>query len=270
MATRVHAGHTTSLALPAAELLRSFIRDAARYADLVLVAVGADAPHGPALLAHVSAVADEPDFRGLGLRVLPVQPWGSFNAAPAAILTCALAAGCGLLLFQSLEVALPEAAVRALAAELWEGDTLVAGACLEGHAFETGDRALAGDTCPWNTAALWCTARLGALGFPAISETGAGGCGGGVEEVAAVAAAQALLGGCAAKLVRLPPAAGLAWEAEWADAGRAAWHARKMASKRERPAAQLAALGPGVAGGVVVHVDRSAQALPVAWPGLVR
>ena len=35
-------------------------------------------------------------------------------------------------------------------------------------------------------------------------------------------------------------------------------------------AAQLAALGPGVAGGVVVHVDRSAQALPEAWPGLVR
>jgi hypothetical protein len=77
---------------------------------------------------------------------------------------------------------------------------------------------------------------------------------GGVEEVAAIALLQLVHPARSrAELCKVP---GLAWDvASFAgDPARLEWHARKMASKVSRPAAQLAQL-PGVPPGRVYHVD---------------
>jgi len=273
VATRLHLGQTSSgsegaPALPPADALRSFIRGAAAYGAVVALAASADeARHGAALVAHVRSVTGEAEFAELVARgslvVLPIAPWGAFVSAPNALALAAAAAGCGRILFQSLEVSVSPAALAVLLGEMSAG-TLVAGAALAGHAFAPlaarGGPAvvlpLDGTTTPWNTLAVWDTALLTAIGFPLIGEGAHAGIGGGVEEVTAIALAQLVMGGCAAKLVRLPPSAGAVWEAVWEDTARTEWHERKMRSKRERPAAQLAALGRSGAG-VVEHLDRS-------------
>jgi hypothetical protein len=85
-----------------------------------------------------------------------------------------------------------------------------------------------------------------------------------VEEAAAIALARRLPGAgpAAAKLVRLPAAAAPEWAAEWGhDPARGAAHGRKMASKLERPARQLEAMGLAAGdAGAVLHVDRSGAA----------
>ncbi len=165
---------------------------------------------------------------------------------------------------------------------------LVVGAAFPEHAFQPGHAAvvLDGATAPWNTLALWHAPTLALVGFLGCAEglaaeglaaapsacpadaralgggapvsgppSGAGVMDGGVEEVSAVAVLQHL--GAArrrASLVRVP---GLAWAvagAVAADPARAAWQARKMASKVARPAAQLARL-PHLPPGRVRHVD---------------
>ena len=52
-----------------------------------------------------------------------------------------------------------------------DSDTLVVGPVLEGHAFVLGNETeLRGQTCPWNTLAIWSLHKLGQVGFPAIGD----------------------------------------------------------------------------------------------------
>ena len=128
---------------------------------------------------------------------------------------------------------------------------------------------LSGVTCPWNTNALWSLPQLRRTGFLNVSEDAEHG---GVEEVAVVATHAALHASAGAEVdVREEKAAVFAcsspeplavlidfersgggsssssswssWKAEWEDAGRRAWHQRKMASKAERAKWQLQQIG---------------------------
>lgn len=51
-----------------------------------------------------------------------------------------------------------------------DGSTLVVGPVLDGHQFLEGEQVLRGRTCPWNTLALWNTAKLSAVGFPLMGD----------------------------------------------------------------------------------------------------
>lgn len=205
----------------------------------------------------------------------PPTPTHSFVPALNAALGLALDGGFSHLLFLSLEMDLPAAAFRRLAAHFDETHDLVVGAALEGHRFQPGVRPLDGCTSPWNTCALWSVPKLARTGFLAVSDGLPGDKGvAGIEEVAAIAVAQALrrgppsisslllpgrgndgaAGGMRAKLVSLKGHVG--WNVVWDDPARQAWHAKKMESKVQRAEAQLAALGLGVRGrGVVWHVE---------------
>ena len=130
------------------------------------------------------------------------------------------------------------------------------GAALPGHDFAPGERPLTGVTTPWNTLALWRVPSLALLGFPLVGEGLHAGAAGGVEEVSAIhALAKVHPAKARALLVALP---GVAWATDFDDEKRAAWHAKKMASKESRPAAHLALLaaeaGPPT---TVLHVVAS-------------
>ena len=275
VATRVFlpivAAESAPPPLPQVETIRAWIRQAAAFGSVLCIAVAADEIRlGGVLIAHIRSILVEDEFSkltGVGrLYALPVSPWGAFVTAPNVLALAAAEAGCDMILFQSLEVNLSPDDLALLAAEL-DADTLVVGPALGGHAFASPPAGgsvevpLDGRTVPWNTCALWATARLNLLGFPLVAEGGPlGPAGGGVEEVTAVAVARRVLGGaqCGAKLVRLP-GAGAAWKTEWADPARGERHERKMASKVERPAGQLRALGMAASdAGTVLHIDRSA------------
>jgi len=152
----------------------------------------------------------------------------------------------------------------------------VVGAALEGHQFREGAQPLTGSTSPWNTCALWSVAKLGRTGFLAVSDgLPCDASVAGIEEVAAIAVAQSLLraprrgllpawlwrrrststdaDGMRAKLVDLGREH-VTWDVAWEDPARQAWHAKKMESKAQRAAAQLAALGLAEAGATVWHV----------------
>jgi hypothetical protein len=203
----------------------------------------------------------------------------SFVPALNAALAFAVEGGFSHILFLSLEMELPAAAFRRLAAHLDPREDLVVGAALEGHQFKgskEGEGAqpqpLTGSTSPWNTCALWSVPKLGLTGFLAVSDGLPGDPGvAGIEEVAAIAVAQSLRaassgegkgerdgGGMRAKLVNLR--GHVAWNVAWDDPARQAWHAKKMESKVRRASAQLAALGLGTGGATVWHVEDAAAA----------
>ena len=91
--------------------------------------------------------------------------------------------------------------------------------------------------------ALWDVGKLALTGFPAVGEgLHEGAHCAGVEEVSCVATLQRILTPerASAKLVVVP---GIEWDTHWEDAGRRAWHEKKMASKDSRPARHLQLLG---------------------------
>ena len=114
---------------------------------------------------------------------------------------------------------------------------------------------------PWNTLACWNVSKLSRTGFPPIADAYAAGVAdvdGGVEEVTAVILQQTLFGPetAAAKLVRFNSAENAAaWDVAFASEDRRAAHAKKMASKVQRPANQLAAFGNVLATCTVQHIE---------------
>ena len=240
------------------------------------IAVGADGEVGVALLGRVqelvAVLLAQPKWSGRVVRVVAVTPWGMFVPGLNALVQLSLDLGCDHLLFSSVETDVSIEGVSALRQRM-TADTLVVGAAFGDHAFQRGVRSkagasttldtgtteyyLAGDTCPWNTLALWHAPTLALVGFLGVSEgldVANNRADGGVEEMAAIAVLQLMHPRRSrAELCKVP---GLAWDVASfsSDPARKEWHARKMASKVSRPAAQLAQL-PGVPPGLVHHAD---------------
>ena len=184
------------------------------------------------------------------LTVLPVTPWGKFVPALNALVQYAASqTDCGKILFCSAETTATTGAVSSLQAAL-QADTLVAGALLPGHDykdFTTSPQSLNGRTSPWNTLALWDLRKLALTGFLLVSDglltDDATDPSYGIEEVAATALLQNLLGPdeTKSKLVKVP---GIEWDVgNFDDPERAAWQAEKMKSKGSRAARQLELTG---------------------------
>ncbi|KAG5185294.1 hypothetical protein JKP88DRAFT_312468 [Tribonema minus] len=261
-ATRVHQNQSSRpIDLRA---VSAFFTGALAYADTVMIAVGTTDSATLASIQQTAQAAEQAASRAPGtVLVLQVTPWGQFTPALNALLCAAASAGAPLILFQSLETAATPALVSALEAELDPAQDLVVGAALPGHDFSPGEHEITGTTTPWNTLALWSVPQLARLGFLTVSDGAVAGVAAGVEEVAAISLLQQLRhsggsggGGsatreCRAKLLCLE---GATWEAEWEDDARRSWHASKMASKRQRAAAQMAALCARP--GRVLHIDR--------------
>jgi len=271
IASRVHMGNNSSNASSIPDALqlsiRSYFRDVVRLVRCGASARGALAvdagcrvdAHAFDLLGAVRDILEEECGGGTdggdaidAIDILPVTPWGRFLPALNATVSWAAARGgsdCRLLL-SSLESSsgLDARGIAVMGAHLEDGDTLVCGAALPGHDYRGGGEGpalceLTGRTCPWNTIALWDVGKLALTGFPAVGEGLHEGvhCAG-VEEVSCVATLQRILTPerASAKLVVVP---GIKWDTHWEDAGRRAWHEKKMASKDSRPARHLQLLG---------------------------
>ena len=282
VATRLHLGYkatpstTAELEAKLAQFLQ-FCTDSCQ-AEIGVIAVDASNPRDDYnLLAAVQAACtvvvsrlSEQQRTGdalTPLHVLPVTPWGKFAPALNAITSFACCYKntqqqqadkvpyLDQVLFVSAETSASGADIRHLRNQMTP-DTVVAGAVLPGHDYQPATTMpLTGRTSPWNTLAIWDLRKISLTGFPLVSEglltpnqEAAG-----VEEVAATAILQKLLGGHAAKskLVALP---GVQWQEDFdGDPERQAWHARKMNSKKLRAARQLELLGIQSSDNHVVH-----------------
>lgn len=186
-----------------------------------------------------------------GVSVFPVTPWGKFVLPLNAIIMMArseLGAGAKLLL-SSVEVSLIREKIDQLF-NYMDDRTLVVGAALQGHQYEPGTHQRAtGREVPWNTFSVWNPEYLWTTGFPLLGDgimndpSTAG-----VEEVATIAILQRLYPNLEAKLVSV----GDAWDTSHFDGERLAAHEKKMSSKNDRPAKQLASVG--LEGPTVIHL----------------
>ncbi|KAG7396492.1 CG-1 domain [Phytophthora boehmeriae] len=200
------------------------------------------------------------------VEIIPMLYWGKFVPALNALIGTAADhfPEADTLLLQSLEVEVDRAGVEFLRSHLDIKHDLVVGAALPGHEFRPDPSAqpmeLSGLTSPWNTLALWNLEQLTRVGFALMGdalrlEIDGIGSAAGIEEVANIAMYQQLYANTdsatKAKLVRVP---GIAWQVDrLQDPDRLAWHEKKMASKQQRAAAQLAQFG--VAPGSVFHLE---------------
>ncbi|CAI5719589.1 unnamed protein product [Peronospora destructor] len=201
------------------------------------------------------------------VNIIPMLHWGKFVPALNALIGTAANRfpKANTLLLQSLEINVDAASVKSLRSHFDPTRDLVVGAALPGHDFQPDPAdqpvELSGLTSPWNTLALWNLEQLTKVGFALMGdalrlEVDGIGSAAGIEEVATIAMYQQLYLGTTsptmAKLVRVPS---IAWQVdELNDFKRLAWHEKKMASKQQRAAAQIAHFG-GVAPGRVYHLD---------------
>ncbi|KAJ0402321.1 hypothetical protein P43SY_008562 [Pythium insidiosum] len=244
--------------------LRAFHARVAAYASGLVVAISVPSLASPAetsaLTESIRACVDAvratfaedscPYTRRCVVRILPLTFWGRFVPALNAIVSTAATdfPDATRLLFQSLEIEVAASGINHLRTHFQDGTDLVVGAALPGHAFQPdGPQPLPLDglTTPWNTLALWDLRQLAKIGFPLIGDgLGVEGdaAAAGVEEVSTIALYQHALAMSAvrAKVVAVP---GLEWHVQrFDDEERQRWQERKMQSKRERPAKQLAHL----------------------------
>ncbi|KAL4087224.1 hypothetical protein PRIC1_013121 [Phytophthora ramorum] len=200
------------------------------------------------------------------VEIIPMLHWGKFVPALNALVGAAADhfPKADTLLLQSLEVAVDAASMEALRSHFDIKRDLVVGAALPGHEFQpnpaTQPVELSGLTSPWNTLALWNLEQLTKVGFALMGdalrlEVDGIGSAAGIEEVATIAMYQQLYANSTspttAKLVRVPS---IAWQVDGLeDPKRLEWHQKKMASKLQRAAAQIAHFG--VAPGRVHHLE---------------
>lgn len=267
VATRVHQVNSSKLV--DVEAVGAFVERALAWSELaaVAIAVGSEGDLGRSLLQLVEERVDgiRSRYSGRVVYVIAVQPWGKFVAALNSLTQCAVTNGFEEILFASVETDIGAEGIHALRKIAQDPSVLCVGAAFSDHAFDAGegvdgkDHALNGATTPWNTLALWHTRTLSLVGFVGVAEgldVASGRADGGVEEVTSIAILQHLLGPSGrtvAKLARIP---GLAWATEFKDDERRRWHAAKMASKLDRPAAQMSKF-PGLPIGRVVHINAS-------------
>ena len=276
-----HARHEPIDAAKALRQVKTFCTRASTYAGAIVLAIGIPSPiaatvsgsdiFAESVHAFVRQLQSEIDTHSLvqrhaassaapvtSIRLVPMTFWGQFVPALNAIISTAATdfPDATRILFQSLEIEVPESGVRHLCTHFLDGTDLVVGAALPGHAFspETPQPlALDGLTTPWNTLALWDLRQLAKIGFPLVGD-GLGLADGvaGVEEVTAIALYQNLYPTRSrATVIQVP---GLAWHVqEFADETRRAWQQRKMESKKARPAQQMAHLE--IPHGKVYHLE---------------
>ncbi|KAH7340291.1 hypothetical protein B0J17DRAFT_650682 [Rhizoctonia solani] len=127
-------------------------------------------------------------------------------------------------------------------------DVLVVGKAFDAHTFHqalpgsTAQTYLTGQTCPWNTLAVWNVSKLARTGFLLTSETNTPPNSSAIEEAPTIALHQKLFPGQSrALLVRFEAEDG--WGTAWTDPARAEWHARKLASKDTSAAAHISNIG---------------------------
>ncbi|CAH0520071.1 unnamed protein product [Peronospora belbahrii] len=201
------------------------------------------------------------------VKIIPMLYWGKFVPALNALIGTAADyfPKADTLLLQSLEINVDADSVESLRSHFDLTRDLVVGAALPGHDFQSNPASqpveLSGLTSPWNTLALWNLEQLTKIGFALMGdalrlEVDGIGSAAGIEEVATIAMYQQLYVGTTsptmAKLVRIPS---IAWQVDQLhDLKRVAWHEKKMASKQQRAAAQIAQFG-GVCPGRVYHID---------------
>ncbi|CAI5725253.1 unnamed protein product [Hyaloperonospora brassicae] len=263
----------------------AFCDRAATYADGgILIAVGLPvAMAGSLTAAHVSTTDDfiasvrelcthlqrETSVRPFfgRVRIIPVLYWGKFVPALNALIGAAAEQfpKATSLLLQSLEMDVDATSIELLHSHFDHSRDLVVGAAMPGHDFQPDPESqpieLSGLTSPWNTLALWNLDQLAKVGFVLMGDAlrleveGIGSVAG-IEEVATIAVYQQLYANTTspttAKLVRVP---NIAWQVDtMQDPERCAWHEKKMASKQQRAAAQIAHFG-GVSPGRVYHLE---------------
>jgi hypothetical protein len=218
----------------------AFATRAHGYCDHVYIAVNVEADKSGAMIKL------PPMLSAAGVlaytTLLAVEPWGQVTRALNELLASCLAhhPACEHILFQSIEVDATAGQIAALRDALSDGQTLVAGAALQGH-LELADGSnpsLATDAVPWNTLAIWRADLLAAGGgFPTAADKQSPP---GMEEAGAIAAQQLAHGRRSglrrAKLVAFcGPAGAPAWHIDFSsDPARAARHRAKMESKRAR------------------------------------
>uniref|UniRef100_M4BTB3 Uncharacterized protein n=1 Tax=Hyaloperonospora arabidopsidis (strain Emoy2) TaxID=559515 RepID=M4BTB3_HYAAE len=201
------------------------------------------------------------------VKVIPMLHWGKFVPALNALIGTAAEQfpKADTLLLQSLEIDVEAASVESLRSHFDLSRDLVVGAAMPGHDFQPDPDSqpieLSGLTSPWNTLALWNLEQLTKVGFVLMGdalrlEVDGIGSVAGIEEVATIAVYQQLYANATspttAKLVRVP---NIAWQVNtMKDPQRSAWHEKKMASKQQRAAAQIAHFG-GVSPGRVFHLE---------------
>ena len=200
------------------------------------------------------AVNEEKDVSGILeisfpsniVTVFPVKPWGHFVQPLNALLIMGRKYWLKdvSLLLASVSVEVTKDIVGALLSHMDE-DTLVVGAAVEGHVFERSDnfqKAAVGREVPWNTLALWNAEMLYKYGGFSILGDGSPSEpeNAGVEELVTISKIQILADSSSAdayaKLVSVPS---VVWNTESFSGERLVAHEKKMASKNERPAAQL-------------------------------
>ncbi|OIO19212.1 MAG: hypothetical protein CO029_04075 [Candidatus Magasanikbacteria bacterium CG_4_9_14_0_2_um_filter_41_10] len=218
------------------EKLVQFI-DSALYAGVssVYVAVNSDKDVSGALSLELDAELAK-------IVIFPVTPWGRFVQPLNAILGMAqgdIAKGMNFL-SASVEVQLTDEIVDTLVDHM-DMQTLVVGAVLQGHDYK-GERVIheaTGCQVPWNTLSMWNSEFLyRGGGFPMIGDGLPGDPStAGVEEVTTISMVQQRFPHLEAKLVKLTGDS--SWDTSSFTGDRLAKHLAKMASKEQRPAAQL-------------------------------
>jgi hypothetical protein len=254
--TRLHLGNASSP--PENTYCREFVTKYEEFAlslnlEQAYLAVDASPKFGNYnLVEEIQSVLSDSSL----IRIIPVTPWGSFVPALNAIITQASKDEASHCLFCSAETWASPESIRVLLMNM-HSDTLVTGAVLPGHAYQPHSlQKLSGITCPWNTLAIWNTAKLALTGFPLVAEgihnlSDGSRVSGGVEEVSAISLIQNVLGPDLAR-AKLIPLSDFSWNQTFSDEDRREWHEQKMKSKLQRPAKHLELLN--LEDGVVEHL----------------
>jgi len=227
-------------------------------------------PDGDRLFSEVERAAYEAAGSDLShdearrlIHILPIMNWG-MTVALNACLHHADSIGACYTAFCSLEVSFDSQVMSLLVSQCDLDDTLVAGAALPGHDFVGNDKVLVNATAtkvPWNTLAVWNTAKLAAIGFVAIAngstllQTAPG-----IEEVSTTSVIQEMARAAGAqvplvKLIRMPQNFNMKWNTnfkEMDDPLRFEKHRQKMKFKNSRAEGHMAQLGTTPA--YVTHV----------------
>lgn len=185
------------------------------------------------------------------IEAFPVQPWFK-TGIPAlnAMVHKATADGFTHIWLVSTRLVLNQEIVEKLIEEC-NDETLVVGAVMPGHRFRGVDFVLGdGETCPYNTCAIWNLDFLHRTGFLPISEMPTNSEMAGNEEIAAVTLQLSLFRNKKAKLVQIP---GITSQTDHWDDERAKRSQGLVDTKKIRSGAQLNMLGLSPA--VIVHIS---------------
>lgn len=228
--------------------LDNFLGEAAQYGEAyVAVNTSADVTNA---LAHIAE--QYPEVIAFG-----VTPWQKFIAPCNALIYAAAVGGAHVFLSASAEFPLKKEYVDQLMPHL-DDDTLFVGARFPEHKFSEGEHIATGSSFPWGTFGIWNLVELAKFGMPLCGDAPFNSTKAGVEELSTVGMFQERFNAglstfeAKAKLVTMNQGFYGEWNMDGWDEARFAAHMKKIASKSERPAAQLA--WAGIRAPQVIHI----------------